>query len=508
MNPKTPPLSENRRAFGPSAVLVPLLFILVFIAFVVINEKWEERNRAKSVEERARVVSVFLWDFDYRPADEYLRVASELEHYENFIVVDADGDVFISMECHKPHGLDGFLSKIGLIRVNEICHAIEYGNKQIGEIRVRFYNRSIYLYLEFFVFLLLFYFAAMFFLDTIEAKKNLEVRVKERTAGLVRLNAELENARNEIANKAQEMVFLNKELEVSNRELQTRSEELESINEELSMSNEELGRTSKELEKAKTECENWGKDMEVKVNEKTKDLMKIQEQLARSEKLAVLGKLAGSLSHELRNPLSSIKNAVYYLTMPNKERDKKAIDEYLEIIKRQAEIMNKIIHDSLDFARPKAPEPRRCGICDTIREALAEIRIPENIVVDVKCDEKIEMFIDPFQIRQAFVNILTNSIQAIHSACCAGMDGAKDGGVIEITAQKDGDFAKIVFRDNGEGMTKETTEKIYEPLFTTRVRGVGLGMAIVKGIIEKHKGSIDVESEFSKGTVITLRLPV
>lgn len=228
-----------------------------------------------------------------------------------------------------------------------------------------------------------------------------------------------------------------------------------------------------------------------------KQLKEMQEKLVRSEKLAALGKLAGSLSHELRNPLGVIKNAVYYLATPGLKVDKKTEKEYFDIIRRHTGMADNIISNALDFARPRELELRKNRVNKAIDESLSEVSIPENIKIEKDYKQDVEILFDFFQLKQAFSNIITNSIQAI-----------KDKGRIKITTEKEKDSLRIVFEDNGQGIVREDLGKIFEPLFSRKIRGTGLGLTIVEGIIERHKGSIQVESQLGRGTKVIVKLPI
>jgi PAS domain S-box-containing protein len=222
----------------------------------------------------------------------------------------------------------------------------------------------------------------------------------------------------------------------------------------------------------------------------------MQEKLMRQEKLAVLGKLAGGMGHELRNPLGVISNSVYYLKMKFKDSDEKAL-KHLDILAREVERANKLITDLLDFSRVKPPSSKEGDVNSVMEDALANIEIPESISVKTLLDEIVPpIFMDLDQIQLAFQNIISNAIKAM-----------PDGGKLEIKTGVKNKFVTIEFKDTGEGIAKENITKIFEPLFTTRAKGIGLGLAIVRGIIDRHKGSIEIKSKLGIGTTITVRLP-
>jgi PAS domain S-box-containing protein len=226
------------------------------------------------------------------------------------------------------------------------------------------------------------------------------------------------------------------------------------------------------------------------------EIKSLEKKLIQSEKLTVLGKLAGSVSHELRNPLGIMKNAIYYLTMAKDKLDEKTEKEYFGILRRQITISDKIVGNMLDFARPKDLIVKQTMIDKIIDQAVSEIEISENIKIKKDVMQDIEMSVDPFQIQQALYNIILNSVQAI-----------KKQGLIEIRVEDKGDCIKIIISDNGEGIRHSDMKNIFEPLFSTKARGEGLGLAIVKNIIDKHKGRIEVESEYGKGTTFVVCLP-
>jgi PAS domain S-box-containing protein len=221
----------------------------------------------------------------------------------------------------------------------------------------------------------------------------------------------------------------------------------------------------------------------------------LQAKLLRSEKLAILGKLAGSLGHEIRNPLGIIKNAVYYLNGTSNTFSKDIL-EYFAIIKRNADIANNIISNTLDFARPKEMQLAGCRINEIIDEVLGDIGNRENIEIEKKYSKDIEIMCDKAKTKSIFHNVILNAIQAIH-----------DKGKIIIYSKKEDDCIKVVVKDNGEGIAEENMQKIFEPLFSTKIRGIGFGMTIVKDAIEKHGWEMNIESKQGQGTSFIVKIP-
>jgi signal transduction histidine kinase len=274
------------------------------------------------------------------------------------------------------------------------------------------------------------------------------------------------------------------ELQIANEKLQASEEELRAANEELRATEEELRASNEELQAA---------------NEHLKET---QEQLIRSEKLAAIGKLAGGVGHELRNPLGAIKNAVYYIKgkLINSElaKTESRIIEFLGIMDDEINSSNKIINDLLNFSRVAKPAVSPTKIRKVMEDALPYLTVPENIEVINKLNDNLpEVEIDADQIRQVFVNIATNAIQAM-----------PEGGKVTIDARKGNKFLEIVISDTGDGISEDMIRKIFDPLFTTRAKGIGLGLAVCKSIVERHGGAIEVESRVGEGAIFTIKLPL
>jgi len=224
-----------------------------------------------------------------------------------------------------------------------------------------------------------------------------------------------------------------------------------------------------------------------------------QERLIRSEKLAALGKLAGLVGHELRNPLGAIRNSVYFLRLKlaSAAQDEK-IKRHLDILDEEVAVSDKMITNILTFGRAKIPELALTDIPEVIQASLEKLKVPANIEVTRQLEPGLpQIQADETQLQQVFSNIIVNAIQA--------MPG---GGRLTISAKMLGEFISLDFADTGEGISKENLGKIFEPLFSTRTQGTGLGLTVCQDIIEAHKGNISVESEKGKGTKFTIKLPV
>jgi signal transduction histidine kinase len=274
------------------------------------------------------------------------------------------------------------------------------------------------------------------------------------------------------------------EIQIANERLQVSEEELRASNEELRATEEELRASNEELQAA------------------NEDLKETQEQLVRSEKLAAIGKLAGGVGHELRNPLGAIKNAVYYIKgkLTHSELSKKEprIVEFLGIIDDEIDSSNKIINDLLSFSRVGKPSVSPTKIQKVMDGALSHLTVPENVEVINRLDANLpEVEIDADLIRQVLINIATNAIQAM-----------PEGGKLTLDARRGDKFLEMIISDTGDGISEAVIGKIFDPLFTTRAKGIGLGLAVCKSIIERHGGAIEVESKVGEGATFTVKLPL
>jgi signal transduction histidine kinase len=263
----------------------------------------------------------------------------------------------------------------------------------------------------------------------------------------------------------------------------------------------ELAEANKELQAEIAErkpLKEYSERLEEMVEERTKELREAQEALIRQEKLAVLGQLAGGVGHELRNPLGAIKNAAYFLNMVLEEPDPE-VKETLEILEKEVATSERTISGLLDFARPKPPTRRRTDIEEVVQEALSRVTVPENVEVVSQLDGRLPIILaDSDQLGQVFGNIILNAVQAM-----------PEGGQLIIKSQVPSpEWVAVSFMDTGVGIPEENLGRLFEPLFTTKAKGIGLGMAVTKTLVEGHGGKIEVESEVGVGTTFTVRLPI
>ncbi len=242
--------------------------------------------------------------------------------------------------------------------------------------------------------------------------------------------------------------------------------------------------------------EEHSEGLELTVASRTQELTETHERLLKAERFAAIGELAGMVGHDLRNPLTSIRNAAYYL---NRRRGTSADEKeklMFEIIDKSVEHANKIIGNLLEYAREITVEIEECTPKSLIDYVLLITQIPVNVKIHDHTEDKPTMWLDANKMERVFINLIQNAVDAM-----------PQGGALEITSEQKGENVDFTFKDTGSGMTDQTKAKIFLPLFTTKAQGMGFGLAICKRIAEAHGGKITVDSILGKGTTFIITLP-
>lgn len=235
------------------------------------------------------------------------------------------------------------------------------------------------------------------------------------------------------------------------------------------------------------------KRLEHEINERKQ----MQERLLRQERLAVLGELAGGVGHELRNPMGVISNAVYYLKTILSEADE-TTREYLEIISSEIRRSEKIVSDLLNLSRTRPAEKEEIKLPRLVARVLEKQQPPPWVDVTVEMADDLPLVLaDPQQIGQVLTNLLSNAGAAMPK-----------GGSLDIRAKSENDSVYLSVSDTGCGIADEVADKIFEPLFTTKARGIGLGLTVSKNLVEVNGGSIEVKSKEGRGSTFTITLPI
>ncbi|SYZ72344.1 putative Integral membrane sensor signal transduction histidine kinase [Candidatus Zixiibacteriota bacterium] len=236
-------------------------------------------------------------------------------------------------------------------------------------------------------------------------------------------------------------------------------------------------------------------DRETKIRKRQEET---QLQLERSHQLSMIGQMAAGVAHEIKNPLASIKGAVEILKGDEATHEEKK--EFQDIIVREIKRIDGTVQEFLEFARPKEMEFARIDLGTTVQ---ASIRLMQNqiesagVSLETDVPENIMVMADPEKVHQVIINLLLNALEA-----------SKSGQKIVVRLGRDRRAATLAIRDQGDGMDPDDKAKIFDPFFTTKPHGTGLGLAIVKAIVERHKGTVEVDSTRGKGTIFTIRLPL
>lgn len=231
--------------------------------------------------------------------------------------------------------------------------------------------------------------------------------------------------------------------------------------------------------------------------EAEKAIQEMQEQLIKREKMAVLGQLAGGMSHDLLNPLGTIKTSAYFLKMALEEPGLE-IKKTLDLMDKEVRTSEKIINSLFDYTRYRPPVLEEVNINNILLQTLSHNSRPETITVINQLNKTLpQIYADPTQLVQIFRNIILNAFQAM-----------PEGGRLVIKSKVPSPrLVDVSFIDTGGGIPEKNIIKLFEPLFTTKAKGIGLGLAITKALVEGHGGTIKVESEVGKGSAFTIRLP-
>lgn len=269
---------------------------------------------------------------------------------------------------------------------------------------------------------------------------------------------------------------------------------------------DELGRLATSFSVMTEQVRDGWQRLEEKVSERTQELnhtlqqlRDTQEALVRREKLAMLGQLAAGVGHELRNPLGVMSNAIYYLEFVL-ESSPEDVRDYLRMLREQVTLSTKIVTDLLDSARIAPAHRRPTALRSIVDAQLARLPRTDHVQFDDSVNDSLPMVdVDPVHIGQAVYNLLTNATQAL----------GENGGTIAISAEaRSEDKVTLRVSDDGPGIGPELIDRIFEPLFTTKARGIGLGLSVSRELVQANGGEIAVRSEPGRGATFTVTIPV
>ncbi len=259
----------------------------------------------------------------------------------------------------------------------------------------------------------------------------------------------------------------------------------------------ELAVNITERKRLQTKLAEYSQTLEELVQKRTEQLKKTQAELVKSERLAAIGELAGMVGHDLRNPLTGIKNSAYFMKKKGNEISAAQAQEMLETIDKCVDYSNKIVNDLLDYSKEVRLELHKESLKKLLTESLSLLDIPEKVEILNQLNDSPTVKIDTDKIKRVFVNLIKNAIDAM-----------PNGGKITVDSKQVGGSLEVSFSDAGAGINEDILPKLFSPLFTTKAQGMGFGLAICKRIIEAHSGTITVRTVKGKGTTFTLTLPI
>ncbi|MFL5342384.1 MAG: sensor histidine kinase [Gemmataceae bacterium] len=218
--------------------------------------------------------------------------------------------------------------------------------------------------------------------------------------------------------------------------------------------------------------------------------------LQRSDRLAAIGQVAGGIAHELRNPLNVVKTSVYYL-LNSRDPTPQKTSEHLQRIERHVVAADGVITALSNFAKMPLPNLSPMPVCKCLTDVLDLHPMPENVKVELDCPPELPAVLaDVGQLGIVFGNLIRNAREAMPK-----------GGRLTLRGRRNGDGVRVEVMDNGIGIAKENLTRILEPLYSTKARGLGLGLAIVRAILDKNGGTLSVASELGQGTTFAVWLP-
>ena len=240
-------------------------------------------------------------------------------------------------------------------------------------------------------------------------------------------------------------------------------------------------------------------NLEGLVRERTRKLKEAQDELVRSERMATLGQLTATVSHEIRNPLGTIRTSIFTLSNKLKSTEPGLI-AIIGRIERNIIRCDNIITELLDFSRIRALNHERLNLSSWVRSVISDMTIPDTVKLKLELNDEIDVEIDRHLLQRVVVNVVENAYQAIE-------DHSGEDNTLLIQTVLSDSKTEIVIIDAGAGIDEDVYPHIFEPLYSTKGFGVGLGLPVVKQIMEQHGGGVDVVSETGTGTKVTLWLP-
>jgi signal transduction histidine kinase len=246
------------------------------------------------------------------------------------------------------------------------------------------------------------------------------------------------------------------------------------------------------------------RQFQVLVAERTRDLETAQAELLRKERLATLGQVAATVSHEIRNPLATIQISATVVDHKIRGKGLDDVEPVLDRIQRNVTRCDNIIGELLDYARTSEPNLKRVRFDDWLNQVLDEQNLPGGITLSRDLASGVDVSLDPERFRRLIINLVDNAWQAMLEL----PETSDRARVLSVKSSVVADRLKVVISDTGPGISPDVRPRIFEPLYSTKNFGVGLGLSVVEEIVKQHGGEIEISSEAGKGTQVAVRLPL
>ena len=242
--------------------------------------------------------------------------------------------------------------------------------------------------------------------------------------------------------------------------------------------------------------------LEKLVQKRTADLKEAQERLLNQERMAALGQIVATVAHEIRNPLGTIRSSLFTMKDAKQRKEGQRLNRAMDLAERNILRCDNIVTELLDYTRSNEVKKERVEIVGWIKKIIQELSVGEHVQVQFLQSKRKECRISKEDMRRAVVNVVENAVQAMKS------DESFNENRLTVSVKTNNDRLELCFQDTGPGIVDTGINKVFEPLYSSKSFGVGLGLPIVKKIMESHQGGIEIMNNDDRGVTVVLWLPL
>ncbi len=546
----TPAADKNNQRFAKIPVWGGIAALLLFCVFAVFYERHARKEAHEKIDEHARVIGDALWNFNYKAASEYLTLACRSYNYETLVVVEAEGGIFYESPARERGKAERLLMAFRLMPTVPLASDVIYEGRTIGRVEAIWVPRTIYTHAIVFVFTLMGFAVFLLYVRIFQANQTLELRVNERTAALAGANVSLQmeiNRRKRVERqlrKAHSVARLGSwqaDLNTGKAALSAEACRIYGLVECNDKPISELwqfalaeyrpmldekfnsllhGTDEYEVEyKIKRSGDGLIRDVysageySPESNSVTGTIQDITErkqaeaEMQKLERLKTVGMLAGGIAHDFNNILTGIFGNMS-VVRSKLEEGHPALDS-IEEAERSMDRAIRLTNQLLTFAKGGLPVKEDARLDHIVEEVVRFDLSGSNVMPVFQSSEDLRLAkVDKGQVQQVFSNLAINADHAMPGGgrLYISLENAEVPEASPLPLSP-GKYIKAEVRDEGIGIDPEHLEYIFDPYYSIRQNGTGLGLATVYSIMEKHGGHISVASEPAKGTTFTLYLP-